>query len=373
MVKDKSDFYHKLWRDYYDLHGDDKENSFIYSYFKNKKNIRAEVIGRSKDAVINYSQQKKHDKYTLLKSAYLAVTRYKVMDVQEYTDILKSIMGAKLPAKYKTINGQEELDKAEQMFERRFLMGCVGDFFYNLGYRTNKNAGHGQSIRQPSKKLKEDGYNDEFEMLYEFRQYGGDADQFSLPVATASIDDGYIEKCIELYDIMVKEGRTNAFVPLYVDSDTSAGVYIVGVDRFGKGTFGSVDKKQTDVCFVCIIYFYEVEAISRLGNLPEDDISISMWVKERHRSVKKAFASFEKMVTEQDFYENYPFENDDILPDGIDDCFNLYFITKQQNEEYIRKKMTAMIVDAVLAEEAKTMRSIEEKENHTKRIKNRTE
>ena len=142
---------------------------------------RAEVIGRRKADLFEYAEQKKRDKYTLLRSAYLAIERYRVISKQKYADILKDLIGTKdkttgevkIPAKYEALDDDEAFKKAEEMFERRFLMGCVRDFFYNLGYRTNKNDKHGQSVKLPNKHLKEDGYNDEFEMLYEYSLYSG--------------------------------------------------------------------------------------------------------------------------------------------------------------------------------------------------------
>ncbi|MGN0618148.1 MAG: hypothetical protein ACI4J7_03920 [Ruminiclostridium sp.] len=369
MIKDKSEFYESLWNDY-KLHENHKENSFIYSYMKRKKDLRAEEIGKSKDSVIGYAQQKKRDKYTLLKSAYLGAVKYGVITAEEYCEILVKLLGAKLPAKYKSISTSEEIEKAEEVFERQFLMGCVGDFFYNLGYRTNKNTKYSQSVKLPSRSAKEDSYNDELEMLYEFKKYSGDSGEFDLNVPSVAIDEEYIEKCCRLYDAITKEKKTNAFVPLFVDRNTSAGVYIIGADRFGEDTFGRLNKKGTDVCYACIVSFFELDKISRIQNLPEDDISINMWIKERHRSVRKAFCSFKKLASGEDFYENYPFENDDERPMGIDDCFNLYFLSKDKNREYMREKMKTMIIKEILKEEEEILRSIKEKEESVKLPRN---
>ena len=181
MIKDRDDFYDALWNDYVSFGEKERENSFVYRYLKKKKDSRAEVIGRRKADLFEYAEQKKRDKYILLKSACFALERYKVISKQEYADILKDLIGTKdkttgevkIPAKYEALDDDEAFKKAEEMFERRFLMGCVRDFFYNLGYRTNKNDEHGQSVKLPNKHLKEDGYNDEFEMLYEYSLYSG--------------------------------------------------------------------------------------------------------------------------------------------------------------------------------------------------------
>lgn len=366
MIKDKTEFYDALWNDYINRSERDRINSFIYCYFKKNKDIRAETIGRSRESVNDYSQKKRRDKYILLKSAYLAVVRYNVMTMQDYSDILKSLMGTKLPAKYESLSERTKLDRAEEMFERRFLMGCVNDYFYNLGYRSGRKDEYGQSVRCPNRQLKEDGYNDELEMLYEFIKFSGRTEHIHTQIHTGNADEEYIAKCTKLYDILIREKRKDAFVPLYVDRSTGAGIYIIGSNRFDKETFCFLQKKDTEICYVCIIYFYEAEAISRILNLPEDEISISMWVKKRYLSVRKAFDEFAKLVSEKELYENYPFENDGTLPAGTDDRFNLYFITREENEEYTRRKAKPAIVENVLNEEACVLRQIEERENRLK-------
>lgn len=365
MIKDRNEFYESLWNDYR-LHENHKENSFIYSYMKRKKDLRAEEIGKSREAVFEYSQQKKRDKYILLKSAYIGAVKYGVITAEEYRGILFNLLGAKLPARYKSISTREEIEKAEEVFERQFLLGCTGDFFYNLGYRTNRNTEYSQSVKLSSRSAKEDSYNDELEMLYEFRKYSGDSGEFDLNLPSMTIDEEYIEKCCRLFDAVTREKKTNAFVPLFIDRNTSAGVYIIGSDRFGEDSFGGLNKKVSDVCYVCIVSFFELDKISRIQNLPEDDISINMWIKERHRSVRKAFASFKKLASGEDFYENYPFENDDERPMGIDDCFNLYFLSKADNREYMQEKMRAMIIKDILKEEEEILCSIKEKEESVK-------
>lgn len=96
-------------------------------------------------------------------------------------------------------------------------------------------------------------------------------------------------------------------------------------------------------------------------------MSMNMWIMERHLSARKAFASFEKYVSGQDFYKNYPDENNNKLPEGVDDAFNLYFMTKEQNQEYMRKKMKDMIVEAVLREEEKIIGKHSERKKYTKK------
>lgn len=342
MIKDRDDFYDALWNDYVSFGEKERENSFVYRYLKKKKDSRAEVIGRRKADLFEYAEQKKRDKYILLKSACFALERYRIISKQEYADILKDLIGTKdkttgevkIPAKYEALDDDEAFKKAEEMFERRFLMGCVRDFFYNLGYRTNKNDKHGQSVKLPNKHLKEDGYNDEFEMLYEYSLYSGNSENSEAVTDPAQINGEYTEKCTRLYDSLLREKCADAFVPLYIDPNTGAGVYIIGKNRFSED-----EKAPDEVCFVCVILFAMVDAVSRLDDCSDYDISLSMTVKKRFRSVGKAFDYLSARITGKDVYENYPDENSGELPDGIDECFNLYFLSKEENEDMYRRNI----------------------------------
>ena len=102
----------------------ERENSFVYRYLKKKKDSRAEVIGRRKADLFEYAEQKKRDKYILLKSACFALERYRIISKQEYADILKDLIGTKnkatgevkIPAKYEALD-DEAFKKTEEMFD----------------------------------------------------------------------------------------------------------------------------------------------------------------------------------------------------------------------------------------------------------------
>ncbi len=363
MIKNRDDFFDRLWEDYLQFDKKDRRKCFVYGYLKQKKDSRAEILARSREAVIEYSIQKKPDKYTLLRSAYLAMERSCVMNEGDYLAILTGLIGKDIPKKYQTLSGRENIRRAEEMLEQRFLIGCVSDFFYNLGYRVNEGDGHSKSIKVTSKRLKEDGYNDEFEMMYSFSVYSNedilannkDIGSFA---AFGSIDDEYIEKCTQLYDVLLKEKNCMAFVPLYIDRETGAGIYIIGRDKFDENTLGFKKSDKTEACLVCIVYFYGIEAITRVKNSTNDEVSMIMFVKNAFRSVRKAFDSFTASVSEKDFYENYPDENDERLPNGADKHFELYFISKKKAED-MRKKALLQTLDE---KERLTLMKIQEEE-----------
>lgn len=339
MIRNRDDFYQSIWEDYISFDEKERDKSFIYGYLKKKKDYRAEIIGQSRETLFEYSKQKKRDKYIMLKGAYIALKKNGVITEQEYTEIFKGLIGKKdkasgklaVPAKYEGISGMQSIDNAEKMFERRFLMGCAGDFFYNLGYRINKNTEHGQSIKLENKHIKEDGYNDEFDMLYQFSRYINEDIQENAAVSFGTFDEAYIEKCSKLYKAMIKDGRTNGFIPLYIDNRTGAGIYIIGCDRFPEE---NTYKKTDDVCLVCVINFSMLDIITSYHDT--DNISLEMSVEKIFRSVKKAFDYFTVFISESEGYKNYPDENDEELLQSIDKEFNLFFISKTANAEILR-------------------------------------
>ena len=183
-------------------------------------------------------------------------------------------------------------------------------------------------------------------------------------VTFGSLDDEYIQKCSELYDTLLKERNSMAFVPLYIDSETGAGVYIIGRDKFDEDTLCYEKTSRTDVCLVCIAYFYAVDAITKIKSSPTDDLSVTMMIRETFKSVKKAFDSFKASVSEKDFYENYPDENDERLPQNTDEQFQLYFISKKKAED-IRKKGIRQDMDK---KERFAVQKLEEEERLRQRL-----
>lgn len=355
MIKDRNDFHEVLWNDYINRSGDDRKNSFICAFLKKHKDIRAENLGRSRASVLDYSRRKRRDKYTLLRSAYLAVTRFGVMTVQEYCAVLTGMLGGNCPAKYKNMTETAEMEKAEELFARRFLMGCVSDYFYNLGFRSGRNEEELQRLRGVNRQCGEDGYIDELEMLYEFYLHNG-SEEFTQNAAVQEADEEYLEKCSGLYDSLRKNGCADAFVPLYIDVRTGGGIYLVGANRFKECvTHGNA----VDICYVCIISFYGV-----LNNVTSDEavqkgsMDLTMLVKKQCNSVKQAFDEFRKMSHELEFYENYPDENNEKFPEGAPDEFGLYFLSPKDNAERLRRTARENMIENAARTESEFMEKI---------------
>lgn len=356
MIRNREEFIKALWEDYRNFSEENREESFIYNYFKRKKDMKAQQIARDKNSLNEYQLKMKRDKYIQLKSAYLAYLD-EVLTEEEYMDIFREVTCTKkknssertLPKKYEDLSGKEEISMVERKYEKRFLNGCISDFFQNAGYRVNKKNEVEEHKKLPDKHRKEkDGYTDELSMLYAYYQYCGRAEEMkevitnTLPV----LDEEYRNKCEKLLRILQKEKRKEVFVPLYVDTSTGAGIYIIGKNKYEEYTeksnvYGSRDKQKEDgtTCFVCVIYFSAI--LDRISEFDEMDISMMV---ESFDTLEEAFERFQAGISRQEFYENYPSENEDILPEGADSNFDLFFVEKRfgfakEKEEAMRKKI----------------------------------
>ena len=333
MITSKNDFYELLWKDFISLPEKDRHNSFLYRYFKQKKDIRAEAIGKNKEELLKLSARPKKDNYLLLKSAYFAFARYSVITEYEYLDILGQLSGRKKPI------SDSDIDEIQQRLERKFLMGCVGDYFVNLGYRVNKRNKHGMSVKQESKHRRESSYTDEFEMLYQYSREN-ERDYLSVEgTRDIRIDDEYIEKCSRLYESMLREKRTEAFVSLYVDSETGGGVYIIGQKHF---CVCGEKPDEKEPCSIYIISFLSVDNSQNVGynNCPE--LSISMSVVKKYKNVRDAFGDFIKMTENKVFFENYPDINISGMfertPSDADARFEPFFLSRETRETLSLRK-----------------------------------
>lgn len=361
MIRSREEFVKALWEDYRNFPEKQREQSFIYAYLKMKKDNRAEMIAGSREALWSYMDEKRQDKYVLLRSAYLAYEN-QCISQEEYRGILEKVANGKNKAcsEGKAIKQREDgLDKEklaakQQRLERRFLLGCVSDFFQNAGYRVHKNGAAEEHVKLPDKHRKENnGYTDELEMLYAFYCYQGENSGiegvpsfYNVRTTGASLDEEYLEQCRSLYHVLNREKWEDAFVPLLVDSNTGAGVYLIGRNKYQQYSDGKQRRKirrqeeaDSFSCYACVIYFSAIfEEISEY-----QELNLTMLV-EKYATVQEAFARFQDGISNEDFYENYPLENGDKLPEGIDHRFNLYFVEKKldamkRKEEEFRSKV----------------------------------
>lgn len=330
MITNRSDLYERLWNDYSQLPSDQKHDSFLYQYLKAKKDAQAERVAESAETLDEYSARKKRDKYVLLRSAYLAYKNGLVTE-EEYISRFKELAGAKGSQKYEPFT-PDLMSKAQHTYENEFIIGCISDFFYNMGYRTRKSKEDTDDIgftKIAERYIKEkDGYIDDLDLWARYYIFSL-KNETDPPAFTTALTDEYISKCNDLITVLDREERSNVFVPLYYDAVSGAGVIVIGNDLLPKN-------KQTDrSCRICIMYFSEL-----LDEMSEhSELSITM-ISELYDDVGEAFEEFKKGIVDHIFTENYGSQNYE-LPDGVDSIFANYFWERIQEAPSVSRKIAA--------------------------------
>ncbi len=322
MITNRSDLYQRLWDDYFPLSNDQKNNSFFYKYLKKKKDDQAAHIVESSDKLAEYSKRKKQDKYISLRYSYLAYNKG-ILTEKEYIDRLTALASAKdrksLSAMFEPFSSNH-IDEAEQTYENIFLIGSINDFFYNMGFRRRKTKDEikndvvdsARYTRTNERYLKEDGYIDDLDLWARYYTFClKDSDQ--PPHFVSALTNEYIQKCSHLFSVLDEEQRSSAFIPLYFDPMSGAGVIIIGSNLLPE------NKRNNKNCRICIAYF------SILGSMIDDcnEIDITM-ISELYDDIDVAFEDFKTGIAGMEYYCNYGDQND-APPEGIDSIFHNYF------------------------------------------------
>lgn len=373
LFASREKFYSALWEDYRsyiktakvkDRDTDrslesDISGCFYYRFIKHKKDIAAEEISFSRETLKEYSEKPKRDKYILLHGAYLAFKSGNIAK-DEYKDIFTSIIGCskKNGRKYLQLL-EKNIGDANSQLEYFLLRGCVSDFFDNEGFKAS-----GESFNSASRHRKEkQGYNDIIEMLYFYMREKNISDKTA--ERTAEISDDYIEKCSALYNAAIQEKQTEAFIPLYFDHNSGAGIFILGKNLF----FEDDDKKESsndeekilNDCTVCIIYLCDYI------NIAFEQMTVVMAV-DIYNTVREAFDAFSAEAASHKYFELYTemncHEGRYFCPEGTDEIF----IKRLIPDEYERLKKPAepskreqKIMDIAEAEEKRNIANLMEK------------
>ena len=99
MIRNREEFIKALWEDYRNFSEENREESFIYNYFKRKKDMKAQQIARDKNSLNEYQLKMKRDKYIQLKSAYLAYLD-EVLTEEEYMERYEYLTKALMDSPY---------------------------------------------------------------------------------------------------------------------------------------------------------------------------------------------------------------------------------------------------------------------------------
>ncbi|MBR5088831.1 MAG: hypothetical protein IK093_05345 [Ruminiclostridium sp.] len=311
IFKSKNDLYREIRNDYEMKQRSDVRGSFIYRYIKETKDKRAEANSGSAEAYDTYRNEnnKRCDHYIRLRSAYLA---YKngIIPVEDYNAAAESV-----PAKKKKKATSNDIDEAEEQYERNLILDQIASFFSNAGVRWNKNendeAGKNKydtrtysAVNDGSEKSSV--YSDDILMLYKFICHTGGASGDSTASGNEYSNE-YIEKCEDLFLNLSKSGKKDLLVPLAIDPSSDMGIFIVGSDYL-LSEDPDPNVKRDKTCYVCTVTFGEIVTndmymeIYDMGltpDLPEPDSDTGtdalfpiMSANSRFNTVREAFVCF---------------------------------------------------------------------------------
>ena len=326
MVLNKESMYKLIWLDYFDRSKDDKDQCFIYNYMKKNKDLRCEKLSSDASALSSYGDQKRFDKYIMLKSSRLAYLN-NVIDKDKFTEIFKAITKQDISADA----DNDILEELSVKQEDKLLWGCVSDFFQNSGYRFKKKESGEKSNKKKDRSEKEwaDGEYDKVEVKYTKKQDGyiSDLDMWadfylyekskgntvSGSLDNVVINDEYIKKCEKLYTELLAEEQCDVFVPLCFDAKSGAGIYIIGRNKIANTVSVPKDKD----CYIFVSCFFYVDSC----DYDNEELLLSMQFTCVN-SVRSAFDSLRKGGTV--FFQHYPCENTS-MPAEADECFEVFF------------------------------------------------
>lgn len=341
----KYELYDQLWYDYI-RHKNDVENSFMYKHCKSKKDDRAESLSHDKETLYGY-KHKRHDKYTLLRGAYLAMNN-NVIKQTEYEEIFMELAGSESGGNTYEKLFAENAQKAQSEFEIKLLKGSVGDWFFNAGYRMSNNGKNSKNGRRKS-----DGNIDDVEIAFRFAAYDNSSSEKN-PGKGVEITDEYIEKCRGLYSAALESKAEDAFIPLLFDSSSGAGIYIIGkhnaptlkgkscavfVLRFGWFNIENADDDwQTFKMPVGLDEFEEDKDVPLiLDGWVGREMPLIMLAKEC-TGIGDAFNRFSSERNGDFYFEGFADTNEEISLDGVDNCF-IRLLRKGKEFKKLREEM----------------------------------
>lgn len=319
LFSDLQAFLYELYEDFsaHNVKGQEKiEKSFYYLYTKKKKSEQAAAIAETKQQLEEYANRAKPNKFVLLHAAYLAF-KFGKLSAEEYEKYFLDLSDSKArSAKFLEADIKNASDAApyNDALEEYLLKNIVRDFFDNAGFRklndsierhydsdaqNTDNSNAKSKYRRHSKSVEKN--TDNIDMLYEYL-YNYKNAQLSdeAPTTTAAdMSEEFKYECSELYKALMTDPDSSVFMPLYFDSKSGAGIFIIGREQFDESLY----EKVTENCAVCILHFMDVS----LNAQPGDGfiaMDLSMWV-EICDDVMSAFEAFERGVRSDAYFIEY--------------------------------------------------------------------
>lgn len=348
-IKDKRGLTDALWLEWQTSEKEARKNSFIYQYIKEKMDARAYDITIEEKTVtllgcLDGSTAKesldKYGKYALMKAARDASDN-DILTREQYGEIYWNLCD-----NYWTSKKREEIDKKRgkrksmdppdeeeaKKTEEGLLVRQIGNYFRNEGYINPKEElpdGKTETFTKGSvKKDKSRAYIDPVEMLNAYSEYKNEdlEVQRTDSMPANGLDAGSVKKYSDLLDSLTNAKQGNAFMPLYFDTASGVGLYIIGCDRLKE----EEQPNEKKACYACNVYF---------DYFMPDDYDFLMIV-EPHKTIQDAVKDFGNAVGKG--ANNYREENGAIMVDGISDEFSRLFPEPLETKEPTKREKKIM-------------------------------
>ncbi|MGN0649730.1 MAG: hypothetical protein ACI4KM_04775 [Oscillospiraceae bacterium] len=259
---------------------DETAACFIFGYQRDLRIKKAQELSQSREAILEYSRNRKKNKYILLEAMDCALA-YGVISEAEFAELFGGLTGKTEHKSYDSL--------LTIKYKYEYLFGCIDDFFINKGYSVVTGE------KKPNLEEQQISYTNELEMWCEYCKY---ARENGIAVSgcadSVSLNEEYILECASQLEIMNESKADESFVPLYFDAKNGAGIYIIGSKRIPK------DKRTNSACRVCVTYYYE------LLDLEDDILTLDMEVNY-FDTVAEACSFFRENSFM--FYEHYYDDN----------------------------------------------------------------
>lgn len=238
------------------------KDKFLYKFFAGPKDKKAENWRNNPDV---FSPNDKYDKYIYIRSMYLAFKAGKKTE-EEYRAAFKKVIAdtdkkskrSRFPSALHSDLLYRDPGKAQSELEFRLLKDCVDTFI--------DNAQRSKHFSDKSSSNSEK-HIDIIEMLNEFHKYCEDTDYERIGI----VSNKYLGECGKLYEMIEdpENDIASAFIPLYIDSKSGAGVYLI------KGF-----SKLSNEASVCILSFDGILE----KEISTEDFPFSMRIVEKFSS-----------------------------------------------------------------------------------------
>ena len=148
--------------------------------------------------------------------------------------------------------------------------------------------------------------------------------------------DEFKEQCLSVYDVLQEEGRDDVCLPLYIDVNTGAGIYIVGKKRFHNDFLIDSGRKWQEegkegwekfICHFCCLYWGDIRKWEDLyAGFP-----VTILVDQAHGNDIEAVIEEYQVGLEQNFGTFREINNE--FPEGLDKRYRMFFEEVFEEEE----------------------------------------